>query len=285
MIRTLYPLISALLLSPALFAANENQAWLPRELRIPGGIALVDITDHYAPGKVALHAGHPVKTVTRAGRQIAIVGIPLSVTADSITLSIHADNDGNKAEPLQQFFIEIGEGNYPQEQLTIADTNKVSPDQQSLRRIRRESKLISEFLENWQSGVVATGAMQLPTEGRLSSSFGRRRIINGLPRRPHSGLDIAAPVGHPVYSPADGVITGDGDYFFNGNSLFIDHGEGVISMFCHLDQTLVKPGDRVAKGALVARVGATGRVTGPHLHWSLSLNDARVDPLLFVENN
>jgi murein DD-endopeptidase MepM/ murein hydrolase activator NlpD len=111
-----------------------------------------------------------------------------------------------------------------------------------------------------------------------------RRIFNGESRNPHSGMDIAAPVGTPVRAPLAGTVIDTGDYFFNGNTVFVDHGRGVISMYCHLSAIDVIPGQHVAAGTTLGKVGMTGRVTGPHLHWALSLNRAWVDPELFVAN-
>ncbi len=273
----LFALITAGLFSVGAYADPAPENWLPRETRVPGGIALVDITQLYEPGTEVQLNTMPVKVIPADGRIMAVVGIPLSVDASQINLRVAPKNREAINLP-----IALQPGDYPEEHLTITDTNKVSPDAESLQRIRRETGLIRKYLRQWQTDQVAHGPMVMPVEGRHSSTFGRRRIINGQPRKPHSGLDIAAPTGTPVFAPADGTVIGGGDFFFNGNSLFIDHGEGLISMFCHLDEQLVEIGTRVSQGALVARVGATGRVTGPHLHWSLSLNDARVDPLLYT---
>jgi murein DD-endopeptidase MepM/ murein hydrolase activator NlpD len=112
--------------------------------------------------------------------------------------------------------------------------------------------------------------------------FGLRRYFNDQPRQPHSGIDIAGPVGTPVTAPFAGIVANTGDYFFNGKTVFIDHGQGLISMFNHLSRITVKSGARVAAGEKIGEIGMTGRVTGPHLHWTVSLNNSRVDPMLFL---
>jgi murein DD-endopeptidase MepM/ murein hydrolase activator NlpD len=123
---------------------------------------------------------------------------------------------------------------------------------------------------------------RLPVHGRISSIFGLRRYFNEQPRLPHSGIDIAAPIGTPVVAPLDGTVMETGDYFFNGKTVFINHGQGLISMLNHLSRITVKRGVYVRQGQKLGEVGMSGRVTGPHLHWTISLNNSRIDPALFV---
>jgi murein DD-endopeptidase MepM/ murein hydrolase activator NlpD len=127
--------------------------------------------------------------------------------------------------------------------------------------------------------------MQLhqPVDGRYSSPFGLRRYFNDQPRKPHSGLDIAAPEGTPIQAAESGVVVETGDYFFNGKTVFIEHGQGLVTMYCHLRKIDVETGQTVTRGEKIGEVGKTGRVTGAHLHWSVSLNHAMVDPLLFLD--
>lgn len=122
-----------------------------------------------------------------------------------------------------------------------------------------------------------------PTAGKFSNSFGRKRFFNNEERAPHSGLDIPAPIGQKVVAPADGIVVQTGNYFFNGKTVLIDHGQGLISMLCHLSKIEVSKGQHITQGELLGLVGNTGRVTGTHLHRGMSLNDARIDPQLLLK--
>ena len=126
--------------------------------------------------------------------------------------------------------------------------------------------------------------MVRPVDVNISDDFGKRRYFNKKPRRPHSGVDMPAPTGTKIVAPLGGKIVEMGDFFFNGNVIFIDHGQGLVSMYCHMNMFDVKKGQLVEKGEKIGEVGATGRVTGPHLHWGVSLNGAMVDPRLFFVN-
>ncbi|MDD2744883.1 MAG: M23 family metallopeptidase, partial [Rhodocyclaceae bacterium] len=171
--------------------------------------------------------------------------------------------------------------NYPEQRLTIKNKRKVEPNPDDLQRIERERK-ITEAVKRQFTDAVPQTDFALPAKGPLSSRFGLRRVFNGLPRNPHAGLDVAVGTGAPISAPADGVVANTGDYFFNGNTVFIDHGQGLISAYMHLSRIDVRYGQPVKRGEIIGAVGATGRVTGPHLHWAVILNNTPVDPELFL---
>ncbi|RMD80586.1 MAG: M23 family metallopeptidase, partial [Gammaproteobacteria bacterium] len=171
---------------------------------------------------------------------------------------------------------------YPEQHISLADRRRVSPPARDLPRIRREAAALRAAFARWREAPRPPLALRLPVQAPVSSPFGLRRFFNGLPRRPHSGLDLAAPAGTPVRAPAPGRVTLAAELFFNGKTVVLDHGQGMQTLYCHLRRIAVAPGQQVGAGQVLGEVGATGRATGPHLHWSVSLNGARVDPALFL---
>jgi len=179
--------------------------------------------------------------------------------------------------------IEIAARDYDVQRVDGLPAAKVSPGALDMQRIRRESALIAAARGRRQPRTDFLGGFGWPLEGRLSGVYGSQRILNGKPRRAHGGVDIAAPVGTPVRAPADGVVSlAHEGMFFTGKTLMIDHGLGLSSVFAHLSRIRVAVGARVTRGQIIAEVGATGRVTGPHLHWGVSLGTTRLDPALLT---
>jgi murein DD-endopeptidase MepM/ murein hydrolase activator NlpD len=214
----------------------------------------------------------------RAGTQwVAVVGIALSAASGRHWLLLKEKGKRDKSIPFR-----VRAKKYETQHITLKDSRRVDPSGSDLQRIQREQEEIGAALAHWRQVDAVAYPMTLPVSGRISGSFGLRRYFNGQPRKPHSGLDIAAPSGTPVGAAQKGRVIATGDYFFNGKAILIDHGDGLVSMYCHLDRIDVIPDQEVAKGVPIGAVGKTGRATGPHLHWGISLNGAMVDPRLFL---
>ena len=243
---------------------------------VPGGIAVVHLPADANPASVR-YDQRRVLIARRENETYAIVGLALGVQPGAHYLEARTLED----KPLRLAF-EVRDKTYETQRITIKDKRKVNPEKRDLQRIRREQKQVAADLSHWSDDTAVTLDFLKPVDGPLSSPFGLRRYFNGQPRKPHSGLDIAAAEGAPISAPAPGTVIDTGEFFFNGNTVFIDHGQGLITMYCHMSRIDVKPGQRVAAGEVIGAVGMTGRVTGPHLHWGVSLNNARVDPLLFL---
>ncbi len=238
---------------------------------VPGGVVAIPVGPEavevrFEDRPALLYRGH------------AIVGLPLDTDAGRYEVVVERHDGSSERTPF-----EVAAKEYPVQRLTIANPRHVNPSPDDLERFRREAALMGHAY-----GVV--GADQgdphpfvRPVPGVVSSPFGRRRILNGEPRSPHSGLDIAADRGTPIQAPAPGRVLVTGDFFFNGNTVMVDHGEGLVTMYCHLDEIRVEEGDVLPRGGEIGVVGATGRATGPHLHWTVSLHGAKVDPDLLAE--
>lgn len=264
---------SACLLLFVGFAAGA--AVLPKESRVPGGIALVPVPGGEVAPTVIFNT-HRVAVVRRDEQWIAVVGIPLAQKPGELKVKVSTPQ-GTTEVPFN-----ISDKKYRTQHLTIKDQRKVEPNPDDLKRIGLETKRSDAALSKFTATELPSLQLASPVEGVRSDSYGSRRVFNGQPRNPHSGMDIAAPKGTPIKSPAPGTVVEAGDFFFNGNTIYIDHGDGLVTMYCHLDTIKVKLGDRVEQGQLIGTVGATGRVTGPHLHWGVALNRAMVDPALFI---
>ena len=249
---------------------------LPQPNPVPGGVALVALLPDTEPVPHARFNGERVMVIHHENQWQAVVGLPLETVPGEQRLAV-----GNGSARRELAFT-VRPKEYEAQHLTIANKRLVEPNAKDLKRIAREQQLIQQAFHAWTELPQPPLHFDLPARGRLSSGFGLRRFFNNQPRAPHSGLDIAAPAGTAVVAPAPGIVVNTGNYFFNGNTVFLDHGQGLVTMYNHLHRIAVKNGTRVARGQKIGEIGMTGRVTGPHLHWSVSLNNARVDPLLFL---
>jgi murein DD-endopeptidase MepM/ murein hydrolase activator NlpD len=248
---------------------------LPKESRVPGGVAYVSVPGGTQP-PTATYDGHRAAVIKRNDAWVAIVGIPLAAKPGKQTLKVDS-SDG----PIEVSF-DILDKSYRTQHLKITNQRQVDPNPEDLKRIEQEQERSNAALSRFSAAGEPVLQLSSPVTGKRSDSYGSRRVFNGQPRNPHTGMDIAAATGTPIRSPADGLVVEAGDFFFNGHTLYIDHGYGLVTMYCHLDTIGVKLGDRVKVGEVIGTVGATGRVTGPHLHWGVALNRAMVDPSLFL---
>jgi len=263
-------------LSPAAWSpAHADGFELPHESAVPGGVKIIRLDAAGSDLPYVDSDGHRALVVQDGSHWVAVIGIPLSAPLGARQVVVH-QNDGR-----QQIDFSVGDKHYASQSLKVAPRH-VDLSRADLARVTREKLQIDHALSHWTEPPPQSLLMPPPVPGIRSSSFGLRRIFNGESRAPHSGMDIAAATGTPVLLPIAGTVVDTGEYFFTGNTIFVDHGRGLISMYCHLSAIDVTPGQRVAAGTRIGAVGMTGRATGPHLHWALNLNGAWVDPALFL---
>ncbi|MFW3899542.1 peptidoglycan DD-metalloendopeptidase family protein [Pseudomonas putida] len=266
-------LLCAFLLLCLTFAGSAHASYITRQLNkpVPGGVAVIDLGPS-AQAPSARFDGKPVLVVKEQDNWLAIVGIPLTQKPGVARIT-----QGNRT-----LTFNVGSKKYQEQHITLKNQRQVNPNPADLKRIDAELAEQIKAYRSFSPGTPSNLILDKPVSGPLSSRFGVRRFFNGEERNPHSGLDFAVPAGTPVKTPANGKVILTGSYFFNGNTVFVDHGQGFISMFCHLSKIDVKPGQVLTRGAVIGKVGSTGRATGPHMHWNVSLNDARVDPAIFI---
>ncbi len=243
---------------------------------VPGGVAEIAVAAAGAPRPEVRFGGRPVLLQQRKTGWYALVGLPLDTPVGEQKLDIGL-NDSSRPLPFQ-----VAAKDYPVQKLKIANQKMVTPDPEQLARINAERDRQISIRSQFREVPVPRTDLALPADGRLSSRFGLRRVFNGEPRAPHTGLDVAVPTGTPIRAPADGVVTLIDDFYFNGKTVFVDHGQSFVSMVCHLDKASVEAGQTVRRGEVIGQSGSSGRATGPHLHWSVYLNGAAVDPALFI---
>ena len=248
---------------------------LPQESAVPGGIKIIRLDADGSAMPYVDADGHRALVVQDGPAWVAVIGIPLSAPLGAHGVVVH-QGDGRR-----EIDFTVVDKRYASQSLKVAPRH-VDLSPADLARVTREKIQIDHALSHWSEPPPESLRLPPPVPGIRSSSFGLRRIFNGESRAPHSGMDIAAASGTPVLLPIAGTVVDTGEYFFTGNTVFVDHGRGLISMYCHLSAIDVKPGQRGAAGTRIGAVGMTGRATGPHLHWALSLNRAWVDPALFL---
>ena len=253
--------------------AAATDGW-PADSRVPGGVARLSLGP--AAERPQAFAGDiPLLVLGDAIEWTALVGIPLSAPTGPAEIKLQT------ASGPRSIAYTVRDKKYSEQRLKVAPKT-VDLSAADNARYERERDHQQTVMATFSTPLPAHLQLPVPVPGRRSSSFGLRRVFNGQSRNPHSGMDIAAATGTPVKAPVDGKIIDVGDYFFNGHTIWMDHGGGFLTMYCHLSATQVTVGQSVRAGEVIGKVGATGRVTGPHLHWGVMLNRSMVDPALFL---
>lgn len=246
----------------------------------PGEVVLLEVT---APEPlVSVEATYLNRSftlfpdVSSPGRWFGLLGIDLEAKTGPAQVIVSAQT--SQGARRTEYALPVRPKEFPVRRLQV-DDKYVSPPPEVQARIERESRLVAAIFKDRGKSRRWEGAFARPVPGAAISSFGKRNILNGQPRSPHSGTDFQAASGTPIKAPNHGRVRLAQDLYFAGNSVIIDHGQGLYTYFAHLSEFAVEEGQEVKKGELVGKVGATGRVTGPHLHWTSRLSEARVDPL------
>jgi murein DD-endopeptidase MepM/ murein hydrolase activator NlpD len=272
MINKLITLLAVLCLTPG---GTTRAQSIPASFEsVPGGVAVVTFQESQQPE--VYYRGHRVMVLGSAGNWTAIVGLPLGTTPGTQELKVRS---GTKEST---FRFEVTDKKYQEEHITLKDNEMVNPSPVNMERIERESLAINQAKAAWTPLAEIPLVLDHPVNARFSSPFGLRRFFNKQPRNPHSGLDFAALEGTPIQTAAPGRVVNTGEYFFNGNTVFIEHGQGLVTMYCHMSEISVVEGQELQRGDIIGKVGKTGRVTGAHLHWGVILNTVSVDPTLFL---
>jgi murein DD-endopeptidase MepM/ murein hydrolase activator NlpD len=271
-----------LALGPALVAQTwAPSAWpatIPRTSAVPGGIVTIRLGASEQPPRVRLQ-GERVLVLREGGDWTAVVGIALATKPGS-KLQLQAEHADGRSEQLE---INVLPKAYASQYLKVSP-DKVDLSAEHLARYVREQAHLDGVLRTFSDSPPASLAMLQPAPGRRSSTFGLQRYFNGQARNRHAGMDIAAPAGTSVVAANSGRVIDTGDYFLPGRTIVLDHGQGFLSLYAHLSAVDTTVAEVVSAGSPIGKVGATGRVTGAHLHFSVYLNAVAVDPAFFLQD-
>ena len=249
---------------------------LPRAAAVPGGVVLLPLTGPPDQKPVVTYDNLPVMVLKQTAGWVAVIGINLDAEPGERTAEVREPGQ----DPHKVAFT-IAPKAYRTQKLKVAPGQvNLSPENEV--RVAKEQEKMRAAMTTITPDAPSTLRLAQPVPGPRSSSFGLRREFNGEARNPHKGMDIAAATGTPIRAPLAGRVVDTGSYFFNGNNVIIDHGQGLMTMYCHLSKIRVEVGQQLQLGDVLGDVGATGRVTGPHLHWGVMLNGNSVDPALFL---
>lgn len=245
----------------------------------PGGVAVINVLSASHPKPYVTYESSPTALVKGSQNWLAVVGIGLNAKSGTHKVVIKEESGRISSKSFN-----IKNHQYKTQRLSIRNKNKVNPNKKSSKRIEREYLLKQKLKKTFSPGQPKLNFIK-PVSGRDSGRFGLRRILNKQKRNPHSGMDIAAPEGRKIKATESGRVIFVGNLFFTGKVIYLDHGNGLLSLYAHLSKTHVNEGQQVKRGEVIARVGKTGRVTGAHLHWTVYLNGNAVDPALFISKS
>lgn len=243
-------------------------------IRASGPASLKAIYGEFQGEKIPMALGGRHRTYE------GLLGIDMNTGPGTYELKVVA-TDGNRRVYTSSLLLKVEKVDFKTQTLSLP-SSMVDLDPQTLARVEREEKRLKALFQGYRDERLWSGAFVRPVAGGSTTNFGLRRIINGRPRSPHTGVDLRAEEGTPVLACNSGVVVLGDQLFFSGKSVILDHGWGTYSMYFHLSETLVSEGDRVSTGAMLGRVGSTGRSRGPHLHWGIRINGARIDPLALL---
>ncbi len=277
-----------LLWVPIRILLSSHEKWFS-----PAGFSIEVRCRSFQPGEIvilSIEGGHEAKNAQirflgnkyqmvkdlEQDKFLAIIGIDLGVKPGIYPLTIYTkDSAGEWGTFKKQITISARE--FPVKRLWVKE-EYVTPPVEVRERIRRESELLLSIYQRFTSEWLGEGTFILPANGKVFDNFGERRIYNDQPRSSHGGVDISVPTGTPVLASNSGEVVLASDLYFSGKTVIIDHGLGLFSLYCHFSKFKVKRGQHVQRGDVIGEVGATGRVTGPHLHWGIKIFGSRVDP-------
>jgi murein DD-endopeptidase MepM/ murein hydrolase activator NlpD len=281
-----------LLFITALFFSVVPPAYAEKNLRIgtlPGVVKQGDVCLLRASGPASLTSVYgefqgerfPMASGVQKGTYEGLLGIDLNIRPAAYEIKVLA-TDGESKVYRSDLSLKVKKADFKTQRLSLPSP-MVDLDAETLERVDREDKRLKALFQGFREERLWGGPFVRPVPGEITTGFGLRRIINGQPKNPHTGVDLRGAKGTPVSACNGGVVALVDDLFFSGKSIILDHGWGIYSMYFHLSETLVGEGDRVRTGAILGRVGSTGRSTRSHLHWAIRINGARVDPLSLVK--
>jgi murein DD-endopeptidase MepM/ murein hydrolase activator NlpD len=257
------------LLSSTLFAL-ENYPYI-------GGVAVIDIGTFEEKPKV-FYNSYEAKVIQKKDNYFAVIGIGLNEKVGK--KHIVAVSHNKKLD----FYFYVKSKSYKKEYIKLKSNKRVTLSKKNLARFHKEKAKTKKLLGSFNKTLASDLNFVTPVVGRISSPFGKKRYFNNKPKAPHSGIDIATKRGTPIVAAESGYVAISEAFFFNGNTIYLDHGEGVITIYCHMSKVEVYEGDFVNKGDVIGYVGTTGRSTGPHLHFGVVLNSKAVDPKIFIND-